>query len=167
MASAFTRAGKLRSCTLHADGCFAPAADVGAAAPCRTPDRTDTSGWSPGRADRTAGVATVWAGITIPADLTSPRISPDGTALVFVSNQGNELTVRDLATGRSPVLLHDRTGELGQPLWSADGKRLVYHYGNSRLSEIRIVDIDGQNRGTILVTQRELVAIGLLDWDGR
>jgi Tol biopolymer transport system component len=67
---------------------------------------------------------TVSPGITSPQ---FPRLSPDGRKLALVSS--GELWEHDL-TGRPPVRLTTE-GSVFSPLWTPDGKSLVYESGNA------------------------------------
>jgi len=63
-------------------------------------------------------------------DQTAPRFSPDGRWLAYASRESGryEVYVRS-TTGGGVAQVSDRGG--GQPVWSADGKRLYYRSGSS------------------------------------
>ena len=74
---------------------------------------------------------------TLSRDITSPqfpRLSPDGRRMALVSS--GELWDYDLK-GRPPVRLTTE-GNVFSPLWTPDGKSLVYESGNA--TSLRIVD---------------------------
>ena len=68
------------------------------------------------------------------ADEKEPRISPDSKWLAYVSDESGreEVYVRTLAPGggRVPV----SAGGGGEPLWSADGRRLFYRHGSKLMA---------------------------------
>jgi Tol biopolymer transport system component len=69
--------------------------------------------------------------------------SPDGSSLAFLSNaQGPEfLFVMDLAGGTERVLVrHGRRTGLGNPHWSADGRRIVFSTNWRKGHGIHVVD---------------------------
>lgn len=65
----------------------------------------------------------------------TPRWSPDGSALAFVSDRGdkNQLFVAPLDGGEARQVTHARWG-VAQPAWSPDGKRIAY---SSRVGEYK------------------------------
>ena len=70
------------------------------------------------------------------------RISPDGRYFSFVDEKnGEEIALRDLATGVVRVLTRHLPGEKAgadDPLWSRDGRQLVYDWANYK--EIRLIN---------------------------
>jgi Tol biopolymer transport system component len=72
--------------------------------------------------------------------------SPDGRSIAFLSNaQGPEyLYVMDLATGAERILArHGRRTGLGNPHWSADGRRIVFSTNWRKGHGIHLVDAVG------------------------
>jgi len=70
---------------------------------------------------------------------TSPRWSPDGTRLVFVSNRAEEtlhLWLLDLRGGEARQLTHGKE-PASDPVWSPDGTRIAYvaHFGGEQPPE--------------------------------
>ncbi len=56
--------------------------------------------------------------------LRTPRISPDGKRLAFSSIDG--ISVYDFARGAATRLTATATGASGNPVWTLDGKHLIY-----------------------------------------
>jgi serine/threonine-protein kinase len=87
-------------------------------------------------------------------DDKEPRVSPDSKWLAYVSNESGreEVYVRSLsgAGGRLPVS-NDGGGE---PLWSRDGKRLLYRAG------ARLIAATIATSPSLLVTARETLFEG-------
>jgi tricorn protease len=61
------------------------------------------------------------------ADESEPAYSPDGKTLAFTSDASGEqqIWLRTMATGATPMLSHFARGYFYQPTWSPDGKNLV------------------------------------------
>jgi Tol biopolymer transport system component len=77
-------------------------------------------------------------------DALQPRLSQDGTKLVFRRQRANheELWVKSLADGRETLLVAADDFRRTNPIWSPDGSRLVYLH--SRLVSPRQTEIDPQ-----------------------
>jgi len=77
-------------------------------------------------------------------DALQPRLSQDGTKLVFRRQRANheELWVKSLVDGRETLLVAADDFRRTNPIWSPDGSRLVYLH--SRLVSPRQTEIDPQ-----------------------
>ncbi len=91
-------------------------------------------GAEPGAASRT---------VPILAGASQPRVSPDGTRLVYQSSHG-DLWVMERATGKTGPLL--TTGEASfNPAWSADGRWLAYSCLKDHRNALWIAGADGRS----------------------
>jgi len=63
----------------------------------------------------------------LPGDLTFPAVSPDGRAMVFVSDQtgAGDIRLRDTQTGKLTQLTHSPVAEMF-PMFSSDGARVLF-----------------------------------------
>ena len=79
-----------------------------------------------------------------PAKYRAPRLSPDGTRIaVSIDNvEGGNIAVLDLRDG-SMQRLTSRPGLEGMPMWTPDGDRIVFAYGNGTRMEVWWVAADG------------------------
>ena len=80
-------------------------------------------------------------------DETSPRVSPNGKSVAFVSRSGEDTAAEVMRSdGSDRTLVSPRSGVHGGPVWSPDGERIAfvsYLYGNA---EIFVMDADGGNQ---------------------
>lgn len=77
-----------------------------------------------------------------------PSWSPDGTKIVFVSNQLKRSTFTIFimnADGSNQVKISDIPGWNGHPEWSPDGTRIAYDSSSSGNIEIMVMKADGSN----------------------
>jgi Tol biopolymer transport system component len=83
----------------------------------------------------------------------SPRISPDGQKVAVETkaeeNQPTDLWVFDVAR-RSPTRVTFDGGS--RPVWSRDGRRLVYSHGSSAALNLFVVNADGSGKPEQLTT---------------
>ncbi len=104
---------------------------------------------------------------------SSPRWSPDGTRLVFVSNRAEDGTAHlwllDLRGGEARQLTHGKD-PASDPIWSPDGARVAYvaHTGGERLPE---KDADEKTKRAWenrvrTITRRKYKHDGSGFWDG-
>lgn len=74
------------------------------------------------------------------------HLSPDGKYLVYAKYRKNTKTLHtlEISTGKEK-LLNSYSGEesAGGPFFSADGKKIVYHYSKGNQFEIRMMNSDG------------------------
>ena len=90
-------------------------------------------------------------------------LSPDGNRLVFesVSTEGPDLWIRDLARGVSSRFTFDPRPDLN-PLWSPDGRRIVYTSRNEGVGNLYVKDASGAREAELLLeTPNEKLAT---DW---
>ncbi len=86
---------------------------------------------------------TAWEG-----DSFGARWSPDGTKLVFVSDESGRKAVYTVAVARSqPALVVDSDFELTEPAWSPDGQRIAYLENRDGNLRLKLYDLDsGKDR---------------------
>jgi Tol biopolymer transport system component len=91
---------------------------------------------------------------SIDADFESLRFinstgswSPDGSRFAFAAKSGDQDVLAILDVRRGRVEARHRLGltAITNPTWSADGQRLVFSGSEGGLSDLYIVDADGQN----------------------
>ncbi|MFC2028777.1 hypothetical protein ACFLTX_02500 [Chloroflexota bacterium] len=83
----------------------------------------------------------------------SPRWSPDGSRILFISSMPGILqpfAVNPDGTGLT-MLMNDPAG-VNVASWSPDGKRIVFASGQGDASEIYIVDADGNGSNLVQLT---------------
>jgi serine/threonine protein kinase/Tol biopolymer transport system component len=111
------------------------------------PNREDTLTW----VDRT-GLATPFADATGRSYL-NPHLSPDGRKIVTAirrdGSRDTDLWVVDVANGSSTRLTVDGGGS---PVWSPDGKRIVYASGTNSASNLYLIDGGGSGKPERLTT---------------
>jgi Tol biopolymer transport system component len=76
-----------------------------------------------------------------------PRISPDGTQVVFASNRdrddgGYELYVQSLAGGAPLRVTTFESGNASGPQWSPDGRMILFFSNMNRTNDIYAVRLD-------------------------
>ena len=82
-------------------------------------------------------------------DETSPRVSPNGKALAFVSRSGDEAAVEVMRSdGSDRTLVSRRSGVHGGPRWSPDSGRLAYEDRGADPS-IFVAAADGTERAQL------------------
>lgn len=113
-----------------------------------------------------AGVARrrVWTDSDVQRITGWGRISPDGRFFAFAANTWNDLVVREVATGTERILVHDISGEISNPIWSRDGKRIAFQFGRHDVSDVRVVNFDGSGVRTMMSTPRDLEFFAIEDW---
>ena len=111
------------------------------------PNREDTLTW----VDRT-GLATPFADATGRSYL-NPHLSPDGRKIVTAirrdASRDTDLWRYDLVSGSSTRLTLDGGGS---PVWSPDGKRIVYASGTNTPSNLYLIDGGGSGKPERLTT---------------
>lgn len=103
----------------------------------------------------------------------SPQISPDGEKIVFTANLSDESgdhysQIFVMKNGGGELKNLTKTDHLAfhEPLWSPDGKSIVYYATRSEMSRVWIMNSDGQNKRPLT---DEGVDSGLPSWsaDGK
>ncbi len=94
------------------------------------------------------GIAPTWkVTVGFHAVCYDPMWSPDGTKLVFVSeeNGSDDIWVINI-DGSNPINLTPNTWEWDKhPSWSPDGRRIVFWSNRTGIKNIYIMDADGRN----------------------
>ena len=133
--------------------------------------------WAPGDASMVGGQP-VWidrkgarsAAVTTSGINMQLELSPDGRRLALVTDDGGkaDLWIVDLESGSRSRLTFD--GGVGDPTWSADGKRVSYMRAGSAVgggSDLYWKLADGSGDAEPLVTGPELAYSGSFSRDGR
>jgi len=82
----------------------------------------------------------------------SAKYSPDGTKIIYVSDQAGNLDLYTLnSDGTNSVQLTSSAALEGAPDWTPDGKRIVYESDQGGSSQIWMMDSDGSNQ--VQITQ--------------
>lgn len=107
--------------------------------------------------------------ISAPADYRDASLSPDGARMAYDvgdGSSGGDVWIRDLARGVSSRFTFDAAAEVN-PLWSPDGRRIVYTSNASGAGDLYVKDASGTREAApLLVSQDEKY---VSDWspDGR
>lgn len=81
-----------------------------------------------------------------PANDTEPRLSPDGSKIVFRSERdGNDEIYTMNPSGNNVTRLTTNSGYDASPSWSADGTKIAYVSGTTNHLDIYIMNADGTN----------------------
>jgi hypothetical protein len=102
-----------------------------------------------------------------PRAFSSPRVSPDGTRLAFaVTEQGrSDIFVYEIGTQRLRQLT--REGDNTAPLWTRDGRRIVYASTRSGVPSLWWEPDDGSGVPELIVADRGGLVPGSWSADGR
>jgi Septum formation/WD40-like Beta Propeller Repeat len=85
--------------------------------------------------------------LATPFDEAMPRVSPDGTKIVFMSSQDADefdIWVMDI-DGSAPTRLTPNPDRDSSPAWSSDGSKIVYRARVDGISNIWMMNADGSN----------------------
>jgi eukaryotic-like serine/threonine-protein kinase len=109
-------------------------------------------------ADRAGTVQKIAAAPVAP--YLSPRLSPDGQKIVVavrhMTNRGGDLWVYDAVRGAPTRLTFD--GVSGMPIWSSDGKRVLYPSADTGQLHLTAINADGSGKREHLVTSDRMPA---------
>ena len=104
-----------------------------------------------------------------PAAINTPRISPDGRRLVFAIGTGSggddDLFVLELASQRMQRLTFGQGH--GHPLWTLDGRRIVYTKGRSGATGLAMRAADGSGEEVTLLQSPEFSLAASWHPDGK
>jgi TolB protein len=79
-------------------------------------------------------------------DEVGPKVSPDGTRIVFATNTGEEYDIWVMGIdGSNPTRLTENPERDTNPSWSPDGERIIFSARHSENADIWIMDADGSN----------------------
>lgn len=82
-----------------------------------------------------------------PASDTHPRISPDGTRVIFVSNRdGNSQVYEMNLDGTAQMRLSNNNANDFNPTWSPDGKHIAFSSNRTGPNEIFVMNANGTNQ---------------------
>jgi len=79
-------------------------------------------------------------------DARGPRMSPDGTAIVYVLNQGDTSEIHRMATDGSADRVLTSSGHDFRPAWSPDGTRIAFSSDRDGTVGIYLMNTDGSNQ---------------------
>jgi Tol biopolymer transport system component len=100
--------------------------------------------WDIWRMDADGGNQTAMT--TTPGGEVFPRLSPDNTKITYFSfPNGGDIYVWDLSTGQIDQLTFNPAVD-EDPVWTADGQRIVFQSSRDNNFEIYIMDADGGNQ---------------------
>jgi Tol biopolymer transport system component len=89
---------------------------------------------------------------------TAPRLAPDGQKIAFFASRGatrtNDIWVYDVLRGAPIRLTFD--GNNTFPIWSPDGKRLVYGSSTAGISNLYAINADGSGTPERLTTSNQV-----------
>ena len=104
-----------------------------------------------------------------PAAINTPRISPDGRQLAFAIGTGSggddDLFVLELASQRMQRLTFGQGH--GHPLWTLDGRRIVFTKGRSGATGLAMRAADGSGEEVTLLTSPEFSVAASWHPDGK
>jgi serine/threonine-protein kinase len=104
-----------------------------------------------------------------PAAINTPRISPDGRQIAFAIGTGSggddDLFVLELASQRMQRLTFGQGH--GHPLWTPDGRRIVYTKGRSGATGLAMRAADGSGEEVILLKSPEFLLAASWHPDGK
>jgi Tol biopolymer transport system component len=91
-------------------------------------------------------VSTIWSG----TELAPRRLSADGRFFVSVSKNG-ELILHEISSDTDRIKLTPADGgRIHDPYLTPDGKRIVYSWDKDETHELRIINLDGTDKRTLV-----------------
>jgi Tol biopolymer transport system component len=121
-------------------------------------------------ADKGLNVRLIWSG---PDADSVGKASPDGKFLSFIDKETANLSIKDIASGKTTVVTNKepwgKSYEFAvNSCWSPNGKQLAYGWFNKDNSiELRTVDTDGSNVRVLYQQKNEMVFPMAWSPDGR
>jgi len=119
------------------------------------------------RADRPSQLLTQQPVVTWPSVEESSRVSPDGTTVAFVSNQGGPRLWIRLLDGNEPKPITAIRDAIKTPAWSPDGKQLAYLFRNEGRAWLQIISVWGEPAGTARPLGGAWDDVALVRWIGQ
>jgi serine/threonine-protein kinase len=122
-------------------------------------------GWSIFRMDRASKLQPLQAA---PSNYFTPRLSPDGKRLAFAkgNSQGTDIWVKDLQRDTATQLSF-LTGENRNPVWTPDGKEIVFRSQNPQNPGLYCIRSDGSGEAERLTNGSDLSIPSCFSPDGR
>jgi Tol biopolymer transport system component len=123
-----------------------------------------------GVADKGLSVRLLWSG---PDADSVGKASPDGTILSYIDQETGNLSIKELASGKTTVVTKKepwgKSYEFAvNSCWSPDGKKIAYGWWNKDNSiELRTVDTDGSNVRVLYQQKNEMAFPMAWSPDGR
>lgn len=78
-----------------------------------------------------------------------PKVSPDGRYMSFTECTGNltaQLVIRHLTTGKDAYVRHSGRGGTRSPVFTPDGKRVVYAFAETGPQQLWSVNLEGKDK---------------------
>ena len=123
-----------------------------------------------GVADKGLSVRLLWSG---PDADSVGKASPDGTILSYIDQETGNLSIKELASGKTTVVTKKepwgKSYEFAvNSCWSPDGKKIAYGWWNKDNSiELRTIDTDGSNVRVLYQQKNEMAFPMAWSPDGR
>jgi hypothetical protein len=106
------------------------------------------------RVDLPTGVVSEITPPSVETMYAQPRVSPDGTRMLFVRHEGGawKLVVRELANGREVELPTGDGASVAYPTWGAEGKTVFASVGQGGFINVLAFAADGSGVGEPITT---------------